>query len=341
MNLKKVPTEDYVPEQHGPVYNFFYTFKTHYMMVMSANFLFVVFNIPMMLLGFIYVLGFLPRINSVFEPQAFVQYMIDSGVVGNTSINDVGNEAAFQIYYLIVVFCVMFLMGSTLLVIGPFQAGFAQIYRNLYRQEGVFLFTDFKEGMRNNWKQSLAASFISCIVTALCLGAIGFYLNMGTKAGTAIGTFFVLLFFAFVVIQNMVYTMIVSREISLKNIYKNALLFFLLKFGPCLGIILLLIGTLIVIPAMLMVTTTYFAYAVVVFYYLTFIFGFVQYTIAYFTGELIKEYIEPKTPVTEQPEDDFDDEFDNDSENEADNESALTSEESSGETELNGEGDGE
>ena len=304
MNLKKVPKEDYVPEQHGPVYNFFYSFKTHYMMVMSVNFLFLVFNIPMMFLAFIYVLGFLPHINSVFEPSNFVQFMVDSGVVGNEAINDVGTDAVFQIYYLIVVFCVMFLLGSTLLVIGPFQAGFSQIYRNLYRQEGVFVFTDFKEGMKNNWKQSLIASVIGAVVTALCLLAIGFYLNMGTAFGTAAGTFFVILFFVFIVIQNMVYTMIVSRDISLKNIYKNAFLFFLLKFGPCLGIILLLIVTLIVIPAMLMITTTYFAYAVVVIYYLTFIFGVDQYVIAYFTGELIKEYIEPLAP-TPEPEDDY------------------------------------
>jgi len=303
MNLKKVPKDDYVPEQHGPVYNFFYSLKTHYMMIMSVNFLFMVFNIPMMLLAFAYVLGFLPYINSVFVPANFAQFMFDSGVVGNESINDVGADAAYQIYYLIVVFCVMFLLGSCLMVIGPFQAGFSQIYRNLYRQEGVFIFTDFKEGMKNNWKQSLVASLISLVVTALCLLAMGFYLNMGTTAGTAIGTFFVILFFIFIVIQNMVYTMIVSRELPLKKIYKNALLFFLLKFGPCLGIIFLLIVTMIVIPALLMVTTTYAAYAVVVVYYLTFIFGVDQYVIAFFTGELMKEYMDPKTPVTEQPED--------------------------------------
>lgn len=330
MNLKKVPKDDYVPEQHGPVFNFFYSLKTHYMMIMSVNFLFLVFNIPMMFLAFAYSLFFLPHINEVFVPANFVRYMIDSGVVGNESINDVGTDAVYQIYYLIVLFCVMFLLGSTLLVIGPFQAGFSQIYRNLYRQEGVFIFSDFKEGMKNNWKQSLIASLISVVVTALCLFAVGFYLNLGTTAGTAIGTFFVILFFVFIVIQNMVYTMIVSREISLKNIYKNAVLFFLLKFGPCLGIILLLIVTMLVIPAMLLVTTTYAAYAIVVFYYLFFIIGLDQYVISYFTGELIKEYIDPKTPVTET-EDDYDG-FGDD---------YGSSSEDAGEETAGGEGDGD
>ena len=201
----------------------------------------------------------------------------------------------------------MFLMGSTLLVIGPFQAGFTQVYRNLHRQEGVFLFTDFKEGMKSNWKQSLAASFISLVVTALCLLAVGFYLNVGTSWGTAIGTFFVILFFVFIIIQNMVYTMIVSRELPLRKIYKNALLFFLLKFGPCVGLILMLILTLIIIPSFLLVTTTYFAYAVVVFYYLTFIFGFVQYTLSYFTSEVIKEYIAPMDEAEGESDDETED----------------------------------
>ena len=100
----------------------------------------------------------------------------------------------------------------------------------------------------------------------------------------------------FIIIQNMVYSMIVSREISLPKIYKNAFLFFLLKFGPCIGLILMLIVTLIIIPAMLLVTTTYFAYAVVVIYYLTFIFGFVQFVMAFFTGEILDEYIPPEAP---------------------------------------------
>ena len=298
MNLKKVPKDDYVPEQHGPVYNFFYSLKTHYMMIMSVNFLFMVFNIPMMLLAFAYVLGFLPYINSVFVPANFAQFMFDSGVVGNESINDVGADAAYQIYYLIVVFCVMFLLGSCLMVIGPFQAGFSQIYRNLYRQEGVFIFTDFKEGMKNNWKQSLVASLISLVVTALCLLAMGFYLNMGTTAGTAIGTFFVILFFIFIVIQNIgsVIVIIVVRGVGFIHV---------IMVVRVVGFIrpVIIIVTMIVIPALLMVTTTYAAYAVVVVYYLTFIFGVDQYVIAFFTGELMKEYMDPKTPVTEQPED--------------------------------------
>lgn len=307
MNLKKVPVQDYEEQQHGPVFNFLYSIKTHFTTLMSTNILFVIFNIPMMLVAFAITLMVLPTMNPVFIPENFAQFMLDSGVVGNQVMNDVGTEAAYQIYYLIVVFCVMFLMGTTLTVIGPFQAGFSQIFRNLYRQESVFIFNDFKDGMKSNVKQSLIAGIIGVLFTIVDMLAVSFYSGLGSKFGTAAATFFVVLFFVFIIVQNMVYTMIVSREISLKNIYKNAFLFVLLKFGPCFALVLVMIVFYIVIPAALMMSTTFFAYAVVVIYYLTLVFAFIQYLMAFFTGEVIKEYIEPKSPTPTYDDDDYSD----------------------------------
>lgn len=307
MNLKKVPTQDFEEKQHGPVFSFLYSFKTHFTTIMSVNVLFVLFNIPMMLVAFAITLLLLPTMNPVFIPENFAQFMLESGVVGNQVMNDVGTDASYQIYYLIVVFCVMFLLGTTLTVIGPFQAGFTQIYRNLYRQDSVFIFNDFKDGMKSNLKQSLIAGIIGLVFTVVDLLAVSFYSALGTTFGTAASTFFIVLFFVFIIVQNMVYTMIVSRELSLKNIYKNAFLFVLLKFGPCFMLALVMIVFYVIIPAALMLTTAYFAYAVVVFYYLTFVFAFIQYLMSYFTGEVIKEYIDPKTPQPVYDDDDYSD----------------------------------
>ena len=41
MNLKKVPQEDYEPQQHGPVFNFLYSLKTHFLTISSVNVLFL------------------------------------------------------------------------------------------------------------------------------------------------------------------------------------------------------------------------------------------------------------------------------------------------------------
>ena len=307
MKLDKVPRTDYVTEEHGPVYNFLYSYKTNFITLMGTNLLFIVFNIPMMLVAFAYVLIFLPMINPVFVPENFVEYTKTLGIIGNTVMqNDVGSDAAYQLYYLIVIFSVMFLMGTTLICFGPFHAGFSQVYRNLYRETGLFYFSDFKEGMKSNLKQSLGAMFISLIVTALTLTGIGFYGASGSRLGTAVSVFFIVIFCVFIMVQNMVWQMIVSVDLPLKKIYRNAILFVLLKFGPCLGLIGISFLLLVLIPFLLLFAATFVAYAVVIFFYLTFVLSFIQYMNAYATGVFIKQYIgSPNEYADDDPADDI------------------------------------
>ena len=330
MRLDKVKKVDYVEEEHGAFYNYLYTFKTYFLTITSANFLFAVFNIPMMLVAAFLVVAFLPLANPVFIPENFVAALEELGIAGNESINDVGAGAADQLYFIIVVFAVMFFVGSTLLSIGPFQAGFAQIYRNLYRKESVFFFSDFKAGMTKNWKQSLAAMVVSIVGTVVMLFAIVFYHNQGTTFGTAISTLFVVMFLIFIIVQNFVFQQIVSIDIPLKKIYKNSILFFILKFGPCFGLIGVVIVFLLLIPFLLFISTTYFGYAVAVILYMTILLGFVQYTLAYYGQSLIEEYIIPKTLAAEAEDDgeDADDDTD-DSEDDSDVDSEDDEEEDS------------
>lgn len=307
MDLRKVSSVDYVEQEHGPVYNFLYSFKTHFLTLMSVNLLFSIFNIPMFFVAFAFTIFILPILNDTFVPANFVEFMAEAGLVGNETINDIGAEASYQLYYLIVVFCVMFLVGSGLFCVGPFQAGFSKIYRNLYRQEGVFIIADFKDGVKENWKQALASMIISLVVSAVSLFAIGFYLNSGTTLTTVFGTFFVLFFFVFIIVQNMVNTMIVSVDMPLHKMYRNAFLFFLIKFGPCVGLLGIIVLMLLVIPFALILTTTYAAYGFLVFYYLTFVFFFIQYMLAFFTGELISTYIGKAPSASDEEFDDLDD----------------------------------
>lgn len=314
----KVSNVDYVETEHGPVYNFLYSFWAHILQIMAANVLIVIFNIPTMFAAYAISLFLLPRINSFFEVDNFIKVMEENGIAGNDTLNNgiVGADAAVQLYFLLMVFCVIFLISSTLVCIGPFQAGFSQIYRNLRRQSGVFFFPDFKEGIVKNWKQSLASCLISAIVTCADLLAIGFYMNSGSKVGVFISAFFIAFFFVFMLIQNIVYQIMVSRDLPLHKIYRNAFLFFMMEFGPCLGMIGIMIIFLIIIPFVLILNTSYMTLGIFVFFYGFIMIAFVQYLLAFFTGGLLHKYMPaPKTEDTE--DDDFDEAYD-DAENDED-----------------------
>lgn len=306
MRNKKADKPDYVAEEHGPVYNFFYSYKTHFYQLMTSNLMLVVFNIPMLFVAYLFSLEFLPWINHKLELNNFVEYWGDTlGASGNASLgNDIsGRDAAYQLYYMLMVFCVMFLIATSLICIGPFQAGFHQIYRNLHRQSGVFIWSDFKDGVKNNLKQSLIVMLIGILGSAVILFAIGFYLN-GLKggAGTALATFFGVSFFVFMFIQNMVYQIMVSVELPLGKIYRNALLFFLLKPGPSIMTILASVTLLGIIPFAMMFTSNYALMGITVFYYLVFVITFNQYMIAFETGEYIDQFVAVQNPPQEDEE---------------------------------------
>lgn len=325
MKRNKEPKADYVAEEHGPVYNFFYSYKTHFYQLMTGNIMFIVLNIPMLFLSAFLMVNALPWISPSLEQEKFVNYWNNvAGAVGN---EDLGNKvtqatdggAGYQLYFLLIVFAVMFVIGTCLICIGPFQAGFNQLYRNLHRQEGIFLVGDFKEGVKNNWKQSTGAMIIGLLVTILLFVGTGFYLNsMGGKMGTFLGTVFVVFFACFIVIQNMVYQQIVTLDLPLGKIYKNAILFFVIKLGPCIGFIFLIIMLLAVLPFSMLFTTNYGLMGFTLFYYALFIFTFVQYMLAFFTGEIIDEYIVSKLPPKPVEDDFYDDDYSTDEESEED-----------------------
>jgi len=318
MSKKRVDKPDYVAEEHGAVYNFLYSYKTHITRLMTSNLLLVVFNIPMMLVAYFFSLFFLPWINSNFELSKFVDYWGDSlGATGNANLgNDIsGDDVAYQLYYMVIIFCVMFLISTSIICIGPFQAGFHQIYRNLHRQSGVFLMSDFKDGMKNNFKQSMGVMTIGLVGSSIILFAIGFYLNgLGGGLGTALATFFGVSFFIFMLIQNMVYQIMVTVDLPLRKIYRNALLFFLIKPGPCIVTILASITLLGIIPFAMMFTSNYALMGLTVFYYLVFVIAFNQYMIAFETGEYIDQYVTSKNPVSGDDEETFDTEDDEENE---------------------------
>lgn len=282
---------DYVDEPHGPIYSFFSSFSGHFLNFMSANIIYVIMNLPAMALAFLFALFLLPQISNVFLPENFVNYMSELGVVGNNVMNDVGSDAIFQLYYIMLFFISVFLVGIGVFAIGPFQSGFEFLYRNIYRKNVIYLIADIKEGISKNLKQSSLAMLISYLFSMIILLAIAFYKNNFGSAGTAISVFFIVVFIIFTLVQNMVYQMIVAVDLPLKKIYKNAIILFFMKPGTSIGVLAVAFALLFMIPYFMFLSTMYIAYAVLLFVMFTILISFVQYMFAYYTGELIKTYI--------------------------------------------------
>lgn len=264
----------------GPLAGFFISGWSNLVRLMASNALFIIFNIPALVLAGIVAMNFVPWIAPHFVD---VNSYVDP-VTGN-------DDGVFQLYFFLVFFLMTFLLSSTLICIGPFQAGFAQVYKDIINDNSVSFFTSFKTGLRNNYKKGIVSMLVGIVLTPVILLAIGFYLNFQSGIGTVIGAVFIVLLFALILVQNFVYTLIVSTDLKLSKIYKNAVLFVLIRFVPCLGISLVVIIFYVIIPFVLLMSASYLTLGIFMFLYSFLVISWVQYFISFYTGRLIEKYV--------------------------------------------------
>ncbi len=139
-------------------------------------------------------------------------------------------------------------------ITGPSTAGAAYVMRNWSKDQHAFLFSDFKDAFRGNWKQALAVSAITSIVPAALYAAYKFYgmlistntlMYVPLIATLSFGLFYTLML-------PLIYPMMVGYELKLVNIFRNAFLMTAAKLPRMILTRLLAAGPLLILSIGLM-----------------------------------------------------------------------------------------
>ena len=277
----------------GPFAHFFISGWNHLVRLMGVNVLFLLFNIPSLAIAFGFSIVFMPGLVSAFNLNKFISITADAGT----------EVVSYQLLSLLMVFFVISVTASLLICIGPFQTGFAQVYKDIRNGTSVSLFGSFKIGLKENWKKALVSMFIGIFLSAVFILAVSFYLNMKTDLGIVIGTVFCVLYVAFILVQNFAYNLMVTTDLKLGQIYKNSLLFLLIRFGHCLALGIVVILFYILIPFVLLMSASYTTLGIFIFLYSFLVIAWVQYGLSYYTGRLIDRYVaEDEEPSEENSE---------------------------------------
>lgn len=142
----------------------------------------------------------------------------------------------------------MYVTPFPFVLLSPFYAGLTFISRNFAREEHAFIWSDFVKATKSNFKYFLINGIISYLVYVLLSFALLYYYNLlGTN-----GFFYIpfgvcmLIGILFAFAQYYVPVMIITFDMKLKQIYRNAFIFAflglwrnLLLTGIVVGIFLL------------------------------------------------------------------------------------------------------
>ncbi|QNU65439.1 YesL family protein [Ruminiclostridium herbifermentans] len=190
---------------------FFEVVKRKFWNLIKINMMFVLFNILALLVA--------NYISSVL----FQRIRIDGGM----------GDLVIRVFFAAIITLI------PVVTIGPVQAGFTYILRNYSREEHSFIWGDFKEHFVKNFKQGMIITIIDIFAMILFSIAINVYFSMNGLLPIFGATFMLISIVIFFMMHLYMYPMLVTVNLSVKNIYKNALIFSIMKFIPNLLMIIL------------------------------------------------------------------------------------------------------
>jgi uncharacterized membrane protein YesL len=159
------------------------------------------------------------------------------------------------------------LFCCTIVLIGPATAGVTKVLRNFSQQRPVFLWGDFIESLKKNFKQGLAMGAIDVFVTiSVALGCYIYPLqaeNTGSNLWYVPYVTTIAVGITVFIMSGYAYLMVVTTDLSFKNILKNS--FYLTCVCAKQSLLTFLICALIVSVAILLFVTNEFARFCVVF----------------------------------------------------------------------------
>ncbi len=158
------------------------------------------------------------------------------------------------------------LLGLALLLFltyGPVRVGLTRNLRNMFRGKPVMMLSDFFEAIRRNWKQAFPVGILDLGVVALLAYDITFF-RLNYSASMMMSILFFLscaLLILYFFMRPYLYLMLVTFDITIPKMIKNALYFSVLGLKRN---VMVLIGTLLALAFEYALLLIYFPLGVIV-----------------------------------------------------------------------------
>lgn len=224
-----------------------------------------------------------------------------------------------------VLFISLLTLIPALFITGPISAGWAYVTRNWARDEHAFVWSDFKDAVKANWKQALGVSAITSILPFVVYVSYRFYGSMLVKSPLFVVPQMLVMVMGAVWALMLVYLypMLVTYNMPFKTLLKNSLLLAIGRLPQTIGVRLAALVPAIIV-GLVSYLTPYGLYALMVLALYYFLMGHClsRFIFAAFSNAVFDRYINSRIAGAEvgrglREDEDDDDGDDDDSEAQA------------------------
>ena len=267
--------------------------------LVRLNLMYVVPWLPTMIVLMIGALSFLTSLNNMVDSGEMIAVgELLGGVVAPT----------------------LLLLVPCITITGPFTSGVCYVTRNWARDEHAFIWSDFKDAVKENWKQSIVISFITSLVPLMLYVCWNFYGSMANDNAFMVVPQVLTMMIGLMWCLGVTYfhPLIVSYKLRLRDVMRNGLLLSVARLPMSIGLRLLhALPMIIGVVLMLFVSPMYCMLGLFA-YYLLIGFSLSRFVTASYTNAVFDKYINAKIEgaVVNRglyvPDDDDDDDEEND-----------------------------
>ncbi len=182
-------------------------------------------------------------------------------------------------------------------ITGPFTAGITYVTRNWSRDEHAFIFSDFVDAMKANWKQALITSVITAVMPTVVYVCNFYY------GGLAEGNLFfmvpqvlcILIGVIWSLMLIYIYPLLITYDLKYKDVLRNALLLSIARLPFSVAVRIGALVPAIITGVLVFLLTQYSFIILLVFgaYYVLLGFGLSRFITASYTNGVFDKYINP------------------------------------------------
>ena len=185
-------------------------------------------------------------------------------------------------------------------ITGPFTAGLSYVTRNWARDEHAFIWTDFKDAMKANWKQSLVLSVITSVLPMLIYVGWTYYGKVAEQNMILIvpQALVVLVGLIWAISITYMHPLAVTYELKMKDVIRNGLLLGVARLPMSVGIRLLHCIPLAIGAAVFLLWNPMFGMLGLFGYYFLIGFALSRFVTASYTNAVFDKYINSRIEGT-------------------------------------------
>ena len=236
----------------------------------------------MVSLNFLYILIWIP---------AAVWTIINVAALFAEAGDGVVDISQYLLPYLLILF-------PLITITGPFNIGASFVCRNWARDEHAFVWADFRDAMKANWKQALLFSVIEGLLPLVLIFSIRFYTQMSAQS---------ILFYlpaCILMIVGVLWklsamvmpTLIVTYDLNFRNVVRNAFIMTMAALPKAVAIKLatLAVPLLVLLLGLVFPSTLLIAVSIAGCLYAVFMPAFNKLLIASYSNAVCEKYLNPK-----------------------------------------------